>query len=244
MTPTPSNSSDIASYLNHFDAMKSAHTGAMLKLNDIGQALTRCKKDLEATQEKSKEDETSWRSRFRSLRGEITNDMKQEHTQRIVQRELAQEYSALIDEMELDQQSAMLSCCTSGKNYINAYNTAFVAYADSQWNAAMRSLSPTLVRAIKLKRMALSISGSGQENQPGYIEPETAIKRLLGEKLTGAAESAVIDIKGEPVLEKIGLHRPALTGVDMNLFALGLAGKMKLGAELRAKREALNKGGK
>jgi len=109
MTTTPSNSSEIDSYLNHFNAMKTAHTQEMLKLNDIGQALTRCKKDLEATQEKSKEDETSWRSRFRSLRGEITNDMKQEHTQRIVQRELAQEYSALIDEMELAQQSGMLS---------------------------------------------------------------------------------------------------------------------------------------
>ncbi|WAT06449.1 hypothetical protein O1V64_10860 [Rouxiella badensis] len=241
---TTSNASSLDGYLGHFEEMKSVHTQEMLKLNDIGQALARCKKDLEATQEKSKEDETSWRSRFRSLRGEITNDMKQEHTQRIVQRELAEEYRALIDELELDQQSAMLSCCTSGKNYINAYNTAFVAYADSQWNAAMRSLSPTLVRAIKLKRMALSISGLGNENQPGYIEPETAIKQLLGGKLAHAAESAVIDIKGEPVLERIGLRRPALTGVDMNVFGLGLAGKMKLGAELRAKREALSKGRK
>lgn len=244
MTTTPSNSSDIDGYLNHFDAMKSAHTGAMLKLNDIGQALTRCKKDLEATQEKSKEDETSWRSRFRSLRGEITQEMKQEHTQRIVQRELAEEYRALIDEMELDQQSAMLSCCDSGKNYIRAYNTAFVTYAESQWNAAMRSLSPTLVRAIKLKRMALSIKGEGQANQLGYVEPETAIKQLLGEKLTDVAASAVLDIKGEPVLEKIGLHRPALTGVDMKMFGLGLAGKMKLQTELREKREALSKGKK
>ncbi|MGA7585117.1 MAG: capsid protein, partial [Rouxiella badensis] len=109
MTTTTSNASSLDGYLGHFEEMKSVHTQEMLKLNDIGQALARCKKDLEATQEKSKEDETSWRSRFRSLRGEITNDMKQEHTQRIVQRELAQEYSALIDEMELDQQFAMLS---------------------------------------------------------------------------------------------------------------------------------------
>ena len=244
MTTTTSNSSDIDGHLNHFDAMKTAHTQEMLKLNDIGQALARCKKDLEATQEKSKEDETSWRLRFRSLRGEMTNDMKQEHTQRLGQRGLAEEYRALIDELELDQQSAMLSCCDSGKNYIRAYNNAFVAYADSQWDAAMRSLSPTLVRAIKLKRMALSISGLGNENQPGYIEPETAIKQLLGGKLDHAAESAVIDIKGEPVLEKIGLNRPALTGVDMNLFALGPAGKNKMLMELREKREALSKGGK
>jgi hypothetical protein len=241
---TTSNSSDIDGYLNHFDAMKVAHTQEMLKLNDIGQALVRCKKDLEATQEKSKEDETSWRSRFRSLRGEITNDMKQEHTQRIVQRELAEEYRALIDEMELDQQSAMLSCCTSGKNYINAYNTAFVAYADSQWNAAMRSLSSTLVRAIKLKRMALSIDGEGQENQLGYVEPEQAIKQLLGEKLTDVAASAVLDIKGEPVLEKIGLHRPALTGVDMNMYGLSPLSRRKFSTELREKREALSKGKK
>lgn len=244
MTTTTSNSSDIDGYLNHFDAMKSAHTEAMLKLNDIGQALTRCKKDLEATQEKSKEDETSWRSRFRSLRGEITQEMKQEHTQRIVQRELAQEYSALIDEMELDQQFAMLSCCTSGKNYIRAYNDTFVAYAESQWNAAMRSLSPTLVRAIKLKRMALSIEGEGKSNQLGYVEPEQAIKQLLSEKLTDAAASAVIDIKGEPILEKIGLRRPALTGVDMKIFGLSTMGRMKFSAELREKREALSKGKK
>lgn len=108
----------------------------------------------------------------------------------------------------------------------------------------MRSLSPTLVRAIKLKRMALSISGSGQENQPGYIEPETAIKQLLGDKLAAVAASTVIDIKAEPVLEKIGMHRPALTGVDMNLFSLGAFGKNKMRAELREKRKALSKGNK
>jgi len=244
MTTTTAKPLTIDDQLNYFEQKKGLHTQAMLRLNEIGQALTRCKKELQDTQAQSREEETSWRSRFRSLRGEITDAMRLEHTQRIARRELAQEFSALIEELELDQQQTMLDCCASGKEYVTAYNMAFVAYADNQWSAAMRSLSPTLIRAVKLKNMALSIQGAEQEGQPGYIAPEAAIKKLLGEKLIDAADSAVFDIKAEPVLEKIGLQRPALTGVDMTMYELGPAGKMKLHTELREKRQALSKGNK
>lgn len=44
------------------------------------------------------------------------------------------------------------------------------------------------------------------------------MSRLTGETLTKAAAGVRFDMEGEPVLAQIGLHRLALTGVDMGLY--------------------------
>jgi hypothetical protein len=123
--------------LAEFEQTKAAHTESVRKMNEIGQAITRCHQGRQDALEQGKEAETSWRTRFRSLRGALTEEMKQEHSQRIAQRELAEEFSSLIDELELDQQQAMLGCCVSGKAYVDAFNKAFVDYAESVWQAEL-----------------------------------------------------------------------------------------------------------
>lgn len=81
------------------------------------------------------------------------------------------------------------------------------------------------MRAIKLKSMALTINGLGNEDQPGYTEPEAAIKQMLGENWLMLPSLPLSISKMNQCWKKIGLRRPALTGVDMNIFGLGPAGK-------------------
>ncbi|MEG3111548.1 hypothetical protein SC127_12505 [Pantoea sp. T14] len=65
---------------------------------------------------------------------------------------------------------------------------------------------------------------------------------LVGEALTQAA-AALPDsvLKEAPLLENIGLHRPALTGVDMELYTRPLR-RQKLAESIRAQRAKLQEG--
>ena len=52
----------------------------------------------------------------------MTPNRKAEHSQRVAGRELAEEFTALIDELNDDKASTMLSACTSGDKYVgNAF---------------------------------------------------------------------------------------------------------------------------
>lgn len=218
-----------------FSSKKAAHTAQMLKLNDINASITRCEKERKDAIESGNEAESNWRTRFRGLRGAITPEMRAEHSQRIASRELADEFTALIEDLELEKQDEMLGAVSTAKAYVIAHNTAFTEYAESQWNAAMRNISPTLLRAIKLKHMALKLNDQGEYSSLAHEKPEVIINRITGEMLTRAAEAVQFDMEGEPVLSKIGIYRPALSGVDMNLYNSPVK-IHKLVHELKAKR--------
>ncbi|MGV8927528.1 MAG: hypothetical protein ACOH2G_17875 [Ewingella sp.] len=201
-----------------FDEAKVAHAGSMLRLNDISEAISRCTKERDQAQEQSKEAETNWRTRFRNLRGEMTEDLRNEHSQRISQMELAKEFADLIDDLALDQKTEILCCAGTAKKLLNAHKHAFVTYAEYQWSQALKNLSPSLVRVIKLKLHALSMV-SAQEVQSGYYrEPAKVVSELIGNKLIDVAKECDFDMEIEPVLEKIGLYHPSLAGVDMVLM--------------------------
>ena len=59
--------------------------------------------------------------------------MKAEHSQRVANREMAEEFTALIAELEDDKDSAMLGACRSARQYTDAHRTAFTTYADGEW---------------------------------------------------------------------------------------------------------------
>lgn len=52
-------------------------------------------------------------------------------------RELAEEFTALIAELETDKSRAMLAACASGEKYVEEHRTAFGLYAQSEWADAM-----------------------------------------------------------------------------------------------------------
>ncbi|MDN4626573.1 hypothetical protein [Erwinia sp. PsM31] len=190
----------------------------MMKINDITAAIARSKKERKAAIENGKEAETSWRTRFRSLRGNLTDELRAQHSQRIVSRELAEEFTGLIEELEFEHEGEMMKAAGTGRVYVNAHNTAFTQYAEGQWEAAMRNLSPTLIRAVRLKLLSLRLNDRGRHTDPQHVEPEAILAREVGKVLVDKAEAARLDMDAEPVVSEIGVHRPALTGVDMRLL--------------------------
>ncbi|NUL39425.1 capsid protein [Kosakonia sacchari] len=193
-----------------FTQAKAAHTGNMMKLNDIGAAITRSEKERENALTESAEAEQSWRERFRTLRGEMTPELKAEHGRRIAGRELAEEFTALIAELETDKSRAMLAACASGEKYVEEHRTAFGLYAQSEWADAMKTISPALVRAFALRLRALEMQQAER--------PLNTLIQELGGHVSVQAGFYTFDMDREPVLSQLGMHRPPLTGVDMALY--------------------------
>ncbi|MGA9605996.1 MAG: hypothetical protein WBR21_03060 [Rouxiella badensis] len=223
--------------LQAFEEAKAAHTQSMTNYNDIMSAITRCEQERQVALDEGNEAENDWRARFRKLRGKITDEMKTEHSQRIAKRELAEEFTALIEELELDKLQATIQNSSTGKQYIAAHRQALQEYADTQWQAAMRSLSPTLLRAIKLKLAALSLDDIHVKNAIGYIEPEQTVMNLLNGLLIDTAKRVRLEMEAEPVLSVLGLYSPVLDDVDLSLSSP--ASLHKLRYEMAEKRRKL-----
>lgn len=200
----------LAPELDSFNGAKSRHTENMLKLNDIGTAISRSEKERQVALEESEEAGQSWRTRFRALKGAITPEMKAEHSQRMANRELAEEFTALIDELEDDKTRAMLSACTSAAAYVGAHKAAFTTLARNEWNAAIRDMSPALIRAFCLRLRELEMNGDET--------PKRTLMQELGERIVSQSAFYSFNMADEPVLSLLGLYRPALTGVDMKLY--------------------------
>ncbi|MDT3641297.1 capsid protein, partial [Cronobacter sakazakii] len=104
----------ITDKLSAFTAARDTHTASMQALKEIDTSIERCKQERQTALDESAEAEQDWRSRFRSLRGNLTPEMKAEHGRRIASRELADEFTGLIAELENDRKRAMLGACTTG----------------------------------------------------------------------------------------------------------------------------------
>lgn len=82
----------------------------------------------------------------------------------------------------------------------------------------MRTVSPPLIRGIILKLMSLRLKDTDRQTNPLHEEPAVILAREIGKRLVDLAERTQLDMSAEPVLSEIGMHRPALTGVDMRLY--------------------------
>ncbi|WP_312631377.1 hypothetical protein [Pantoea piersonii] len=144
-----------------------------------------------------------------------------------------------IEELALDKQEAMLKCCGSGKEYVEAHREAFTGFADSHWQSALRNVSPSLLWAIKLRtrreELSPTFAGEGRDRIKD-------VAYLVGEALTRAAVALPDSVlKEASLLENIGLHRPALTGIDMELYTSPLR-RQKLAESIQAQRAKLQEG--
>lgn len=231
---TPENSSTLKS----FEEARTAHLEKMKEYNAICADITRCEKEREAAIEAGKEAETNWRTRFRSLRGNLTDELKTQHGQRIASRELADEFTGLIEELEIGRQLAMIGSCHTGLSYINSHRAAFNEFADATWQSALHNVSPSLLWAIRLRLQREKVNPRDDDERSDM----QVVAELIGSALTRAAaalpEKALTEA---PVLENIGLWRPALTGVDMKLYKSPVS-RQKLTETLKEKRERLKEG--
>lgn len=225
--------------LERFENARAEHTERMKAFNGICADIARCEKEQQAAIEAGKEAESNWRTRFRNLRGNLTDELRAEHSQRIASRELADEFSGLLKELVLDKQEAMLKCCGRGKEYVESHCEAFIGFADSHWQSALRNVSPSLLWAIKLRLRREELSPTFAGDDRDSIKD---VAYLVGEALTRAAAALPDSILNDAsLLESIDLYRPPLTGIDMELYRHPMR-RQKLAESIRAQRAKLQEG--
>ena len=197
----------ITDKLGAFTAARDTHAASMQELKEIDTSIERCKQERQTALSESAEAEQDWRSRFRTLRGNLTPEMKAEHSKRIASRELADEFTGLIAELETDRTRAMLNAASK---YLSAHDDAFTTYAGAEWAQAVNTLPVALIRAFLLRIRALEMKGESA--------PQSVAISELRDALSRQGSLYHFDMKLEPVLSVTGMHRPQITGVDMELL--------------------------
>ncbi|HED2338258.1 TPA: capsid protein [Serratia liquefaciens] len=215
------------------EAILPALKAAIAKQNEVPGAQVAGGLDAFTAATESAQADKDWRSRFRTLCGNMTPEMKAEHNQRVASRELAEEFSGLIAELETDKQRAMLDACRSGEAYVGAHARAFTTYANAEWQKAMLSISPVMLRAFLLRIQSLEMESE--------TSPRVTAMRELGDSLKMQSGLYQFDMDKEPVLSVIGMRRPALTGVDMKLYR-SPAKRGQLASELAARKTQKEEG--
>ena len=101
---------------------------------------------------------------------------------------------------------------------------------------ALRNVSPSLLWAIKLRLRREELSPTFTGDDRDSIKD---VAYLVGEALTRAAAALQDSILNEaPLLENIGLYRPPLTGIDLDLYRHPMR-RQKLAESIRAQRAKL-----
>ncbi|EQA4096797.1 capsid protein, partial [Enterobacter hormaechei] len=137
-------------------------------------------------------------------------EMKAEHSRRIASRELADEFTGLIAELETDRTRAMLNACSTGNKYLSAHEDAFTAYAGAEWAQAVNAVPVTLIRAFLLRIRALEMKGESA--------PQSVATGELRDALSRQGSLYHFDMTQEQVLSVTDMHRPQITDVDTELL--------------------------
>lgn len=103
--------------------------------------------------------------------------MKAEHSRRIASRELADEFTGLIAELETDRTRAMLNACSTGNKYRSAHGEVFTAYAGAEWVKAINAVPVALIRAFLLRIRALEMNGESAPQSVTIGELRDAFNR-------------------------------------------------------------------
>ncbi len=125
--------------LSSYKAAKAEHLKNEATYEDIIASIARSQQKQRDAENQSQQADGSWRKLFRSLRGEMTDELQTEHIRRISQRELAQEFGHLIEELELDKDYTSLQLCASARPYKDTHKVALMEYARLEMSAAMKN---------------------------------------------------------------------------------------------------------
>lgn len=224
-TPHP-----ITPALESFKAAKAQHLKNEETYEEIIASIARSQQKQRDAENQSQQADGSWRKLFRSLRGEMTDELQTEHIRRISQRELAQEFGHLIEELELDKNSTLLKLCASAKPYKDTHREALMAYADMEIVAALHTLSPELMRAVKIKMTVNDVYGNES--------PARALGMLIDTAIVAAAVYP-LNMEKETVLAELTLQQPQPGYVDSTLYNSPMK-RGQLGQRIRDKRAKLN----
>ncbi|EKN5090010.1 aldehyde dehydrogenase [Yersinia enterocolitica] len=224
-TPHP-----ITPALESFKAAKAQHLKNEATYEDIIASIARSQQKQRDAENQSQQADGTWRKLFRSLRGEMTDELQTEHIRRISQRELAQEFGHLIEELELDKDYTSLQLCASARPYKDTHRVALMEYARMEMSDAMKTLSPELIRAAKIMVTANELYTDSS--------PAKALGTLTATLLSLAGLYS-FDMEKESILAELTLQQPQPGYVDSTLNNSPIK-RMQLGKLIREKREKLN----
>lgn len=222
-----------------YTAAHSANQAEVDNMESLQASIAHCRQQKEESQNLSQQTTSQWRTKFRQLRGNMTEDMKKQHIERVAQREMVQEMDHLLAELDIERQRMILRCTSTGKALISAHNSALLAYSKEEFYSKLEQLSEPLVRAIALRLHALSSASNESEAGLSYVKPEIAVVNDLIEYTLEKAKTYVFDMVNEPVLDVIKLSSPSTPYLDTHLLR-SPASCMKLAKALTEQEAALN----
>ncbi|MFP7610087.1 MULTISPECIES: hypothetical protein [Serratia] len=210
------------------------------ELNDIRQVIASTHDKKNAAAEQAVMDDKGWRKRFRKAKGALTPEMQDLHTQRIIKRELVNEYDGLLGELEDEQEEAMLSVCAAARHYDQKHRTILRTYSEMMLEVALDEAS-LLIRAVALRLHAQSRLGHDeaqfQNNNLCARDPRGVVMQEIMQALVERAGSYPLSTEGDPILGAIGLYGPDFSGLDQRLIN-SPAALTKLSVEIAERKKA------
>lgn len=195
--------------IQHFCAVNKEHGQVVADMENIEASIASCREQKQHAEAQSQQDDNGWRELFRKARGVMTGELKQQHIERIANREMIAELDNLIQELELDEARQKIMCSGSGATLRKAHTHALGALADKELSQSLSALDG-VVRAVKLKRLALSAEQAETTSNGRFSEYEIDIdKRVFAEirsYLEPRVEKYTFDMAKEQELATIGLQ--------------------------------------
>ncbi|OKP27163.1 hypothetical protein [Serratia fonticola] len=223
---------------------RAAYQEKKAELDDIIEVIKATQEKKRTAEEQCAFDHNDWRKTFRLSRGTLTQDLQDQHTQRVIQRELVSEFEGLLAELEEEREVAMVGCCASARLYEDQHRTTLRAYTEMALHDAMDKAA-VLIRAIALRQHALAQLSHDEchfhnNNLCARSAQDIAMQEVT-EGLLQRVQNYPLSTQDDAQLASIGLYTPSFSGLDRKLIDNSVARNqlsMKIAARRKAKGEA------
>jgi hypothetical protein len=201
------------------DAARAAHLENARRMDDTTTAIARTAEQKAELEKENGTDASEWRTAFRAGGAVLTDALKQQHLARVASRELVQECDRLAEVLAWDSDQLKASCDGTAREYRQAHHNVFSQYAGTELDNALRETCGALVRAMKLKMLALDNPLANTVGIQGYVEPGKAVMQEVKSWLERAVNDCHIRLADEPVLFKAGLSAETLAHMNYGVAA-------------------------
>ncbi|VXD08835.1 Phage capsid and scaffold protein [Enterobacterales bacterium 8AC] len=222
------------------DEARTTYDEKKAELDDINQVIKATQEKKRTAEEQCAFEHNDWRKTFRLSRGTLTPDLQDQHTQRVIQRELVNEYEGLLAELEEEREEAMSSCCYAARQYEDKHRATLRTYSEWVLHEALDKAAE-LIRAVALRWHALGQLSSDERHfhnsnlcaRPAH---ELAMQEVT-QGLLQRVQSYQVTTQDDALLEAIGLYTPDFSDLDRKLID-NPAARNKLNMKIAARRKA------
>lgn len=196
------------------DAARAAHLENAHQMDDTTTALNRTAEQKAELEKESGSEASGWRAAFRAGGALLTDELKQQHLARVASRELVQECDRLAEVLAYDSDRLKAMCDGTAREYRQAHHNLLSQYAGKELDNALRDTCGALIRAMKLKMLALGKPLANNIGIQGYVEPDKVVMQEVQTWLKRAVNDCHIRLADEPVLFKTGLSAETLAHMN------------------------------